>query len=105
MSAAATQARNAPEDWTKKSPLMAKRLEESLYRNAASFNEYNDASKVKHRLQQLAMNIGYTSQQAKLVQQQQAQRKLQEHQRQQLEQQHQKQQGQQHQHFSNSIMF
>ena len=37
---------------------MAKRLEESLYRSAPSFEAYNDISTLKQRLQQLAMNIG-----------------------------------------------
>lgn len=50
--------RNAPSEWLKKLPQMAKRLEESLYRSAKSFDEYNDASTLKFRLQQLAMTIG-----------------------------------------------
>jgi len=49
---------NAPSDWLKKLPQMAKRLEESLYRSAKSFAEYNDGSTLKQRLQQLAHNIG-----------------------------------------------
>lgn len=49
---------NAPQDWLKKLPAMAKRLEESLYRGAATFQQYNDESSLKSRLQQLAMNIG-----------------------------------------------
>ena len=51
---------------------MAKRLEESLYRSAKSFEEYNDANTLKHRLQQLAVNIGMKTkkmQQAQMVQQ------------------------------------
>jgi KIX domain len=48
---------NAPADWLKKLPQMAKRLEESLYRSAKSFDEYNDSNTLKHRLQQLALNI------------------------------------------------
>ena len=60
---------NAPEEWVKKLPVMAKRLEESLYRNAASFIEYNDTNTLKSRLQRLAMNIGWKSQVNKLLQQ------------------------------------
>ena len=48
---------------------MAKRLEESLYRSAPSFEAYNDISTLKARLQQLAMNIGMKT---KRIQQQQA---------------------------------
>merc|ERR1711862_830842 len=33
---------NAPQEWLKKLPQMAKRLEESLYRSAPSFEAYND---------------------------------------------------------------
>lgn len=60
---------NAPQEWLKKLPQMAKRLEESLYRAAKSFEEYNDASTLKTRLQQLAVNIGMKT---KKMQQQQA---------------------------------
>lgn len=78
---------NAPQEWLKKLPQMAKRLEESLYRSAKSFNEYNDANTLKQRLQQLAVNIGMKT---KKLQQQQAllqQQKLQQHQAQQQQQQ------------------
>eukprot|EP00977_Amphora_coffeiformis_P009075 scaffold2062_cov166-Amphora_coffeaeformis.AAC.3 len=71
---------NAPQEWLKKLPQMAKRLEESLYRAAKSFDEYNDASTLKTRLQQLAVNIGMKT---KKMQQQQAM----------LQQQRQQQQG------------
>jgi len=74
---------NAPQEWLKKLPQMAKRLEESLYRSAKSFEEYNDASTLKQRLQQLAVNIGMKT---KKMQQQQAllqQQKLQQQQQQQ----------------------
>ena len=73
---------NAPQEWLKKLPQMAKRLEESLYRSAKSFNEYNDANTLKQRLQQLAVNIGMKT---KKLQQQQAlmqQQKLQQQQQQ-----------------------
>ena len=69
---------NAPQEWLKKLPQMAKRLEESLYRSAKSFQEYNDASTLKNRLQQLAVNIGMKT---KKMQQQQMM-----HQRQQQQQ-------------------
>lgn len=49
---------NAPQEWLDKLPAMAKRLEESLYRSAPSFDAYNDINTLKQRLQQLAMNIG-----------------------------------------------
>ena len=61
---------NAPPEWLKKLPQMAKRLEESLYRSAKSFDEYNDANTLKMRLQQLAVNIGMKTK--KTIQQQQA---------------------------------
>ena len=44
---------------------MVKQLEVSLYRSAPSFNEYADISTLKHRLQQLAMEIARKTQQAK----------------------------------------
>jgi hypothetical protein len=52
---------------------MAKRLEESLYRSAPSFEAYNDISTLKQRLQQLAMNIGMKTKRMQQTQQQQAQ--------------------------------
>ncbi|GMH70233.1 hypothetical protein TrST_g12427 [Triparma strigata] len=61
---------HAPEEWLKKLPQMAKRLEESLYRSAANFEAYNDVQTLKQRLQALAMSIGHKTQQAKLRQQQ-----------------------------------
>jgi len=48
---------NAPQDWLKKLPQMAKRLEESLYRSASSFHAYTDGTTLKQRLQQLAQQI------------------------------------------------
>mmetsp|Transcript_127553 Transcript_127553/g.369253 ORF Transcript_127553/g.369253 Transcript_127553/m.369253 type:complete len:1783 (-) Transcript_127553:44-5392(-) len=72
---------NAPQDWLKKLPQMAKRLEESLYRSAKSFEEYNDASTLKQRLQQLAHNIGMKT---KRMQQAQMQQRAQQQQQQQL---------------------
>ena len=66
---------NAPQEWLKKLPQMAKRLEEYLYRSAKSFEDYNDTSTLKPRLQQLAVNIGIKTkkmqQQALLAKQQQ----------------------------------
>merc|ERR1712238_57807 len=75
---------NAPQDWLKKLPQMAKRLEESLYRSAKSFDEYNDASTLKQRLQQLAHNIGMKT---KRIQQAQMQARAQQQQQQQPQQQ------------------
>ncbi|KAG5186122.1 hypothetical protein JKP88DRAFT_151334, partial [Tribonema minus] len=57
---------NARPEWIKKVPLMAKRLEDSLYRNAATFAEYNDMNTLRARLQQLALRLGNKAQQAKL---------------------------------------
>jgi hypothetical protein len=74
---------NAPQDWLKKLPQMAKRLEESLYRSAKSFDEYNDASTLKQRLQQLAHNIGMKT---KRIQQAQMQARAQQQQPQQQQQ-------------------
>jgi len=75
---------NAPNEWLKKLPQMAKRLEESLYRSAKSFEEYNDTSTLKQRLQQLAVNIGMKTkkmqQQAQLAKQQQLQAQAQQRQ-------------------------
>ena len=64
---------NAPQEWLEKLPQMAKRLEESLYRTASSFDTYNDGSTLKSRLQQLAMNIGMKTQQARREQQKEQQ--------------------------------
>lgn len=44
---------------------MVKQLEVSLYRSAPSFEAYSDISTLKHRLQQLAMEIARKTQQAK----------------------------------------
>ncbi|KAG5186118.1 hypothetical protein JKP88DRAFT_151199, partial [Tribonema minus] len=49
---------NAHPEWVEKVPLMAKRLEDALYRDAASFAEYNDMSTLRARLQQLALRLG-----------------------------------------------
>ena len=96
---------------------MAKRLEESLYRSAKSFPEYNDTSTLKQRLQQLAVNIGMKTklmaqkhqqaqqlQQGQPQQQQQVQQQLQQQplqqqqvQVQQVQQQQQQQQQPQYQ--------
>ena len=59
---------------------MAKRLEESLYRSAKSFEEYNDGNTLKQRLQQLAVNIGMKTK--KMQQAQMAQQKVQQQQQQ-----------------------
>ena len=44
---------NATADWMQRLPLMARRLEESLFRSAASFEEYRDRSTLLPRLQAL----------------------------------------------------
>ena len=81
---------NAPQDWLKKLPQMAKRLEESLYRSAKSFDEYNDASTLKQRLQQLAHNIGMKT---KMIHQAKERARQQQQQQQQQPQQQMGQQG------------
>ena len=48
---------NAPQEWLEKLPAMAKRLEESLYRSAPSFDAYNDINTLKQRLQQLEQTV------------------------------------------------
>jgi len=58
---------NAPQEWLNKLPQMAKRLEESLYRSAPSFEAYKDVTTLKQRLQQLAMNIGMKTKNAHAV--------------------------------------
>lgn len=85
---------NAPQEWLKKLPQMAKRLEESLYRSAKSFAEYNDAGTLKQRLQQLAVNIGMKTKKMQQDQIMQNQQKLQHQvqQQQSASQQHQPQQ-------------
>ena len=46
---------NASAEWMQKLPLMSRRLEESLFRSAASFEEYRDTSTLRKRLQALAI--------------------------------------------------
>jgi E1A/CREB-binding protein len=78
---------NAPPEWLRKLPQMAKRLEESLYRSAKSFDEYNDAATLKQRLQLLAVNIGMKTKKLQQQQQQQALLTSQQPQQQQQQQQ------------------
>ena len=49
---------NAPTEWMRKLPQMARRLEESLFRGAPSFDEYRDQETLKKRLQKLALDMG-----------------------------------------------
>ena len=49
---------NATAEWLQQLPLMARRLEETLFRNAASFEEYRDRSTLKRRLQAHAIALG-----------------------------------------------
>jgi E1A/CREB-binding protein len=49
---------NAPTEWMKKLPQMARRLEESLFRGATSFDEYRNQDTLKKRLQKLAQDMG-----------------------------------------------
>ena len=57
---------------------MAKRLEESLYRSAPSFDAYNDINTLKQRLQQLAMTIGTKTRRIQQAQAQQQQQQVQQ---------------------------
>jgi hypothetical protein len=56
---------NAPVEWMQKLPQMARRLEESLFRSAQSFDEYKDTQTLKKRLQALAIAMGLRAQQQK----------------------------------------
>ncbi len=58
---------NPPVEWLQMLPLTARRLEESLFRSAASFEEYRDRSTLKNRLHALA-----TAMALRMRQQQQA---------------------------------
>ena len=49
---------NATADWMQCLPQMARRLEDSLFRSATSFEEYRDTSTLKKRLQAMAIAIG-----------------------------------------------
>merc|ERR1711871_656162 len=64
---------NANTDWKQKLPHMAKRLEEALYLNANSKEEYQNLNTVKIRLQQYAMSVGNRQNQQQQQQQQQQQ--------------------------------
>lgn len=57
--------KSASPEWLTKLPQMVKQLEVSLYRSAPSFEAYSDTNTLKHRLQQLAMEIARKTQQAK----------------------------------------
>ena len=49
--------KNGSPEFLNKLPQMAKQLEVSLYRNARSFEAYMDMSTLKHRLQQIAVEV------------------------------------------------
>jgi hypothetical protein len=49
---------NATPDWQEKLPHMAKRLENELYQQAESVDEYSDPLTLKNRLQLLALSMG-----------------------------------------------
>eukprot|EP01031_Cornospumella_fuschlensis_P053286 gene53286-65083_t len=49
---------NATPDWQDKLPQMAKRLEDALYHDANTYEEYGDATTLKARLQHLALSMG-----------------------------------------------
>eukprot|EP00602_Paraphysomonas_sp_CaronLab_P005647 CAMPEP_0185028304 /NCGR_PEP_ID=MMETSP1103-20130426/13948_1 /TAXON_ID=36769 /ORGANISM="Paraphysomonas bandaiensis, Strain Caron Lab Isolate" /LENGTH=1753 /DNA_ID=CAMNT_0027562681 /DNA_START=94 /DNA_END=5355 /DNA_ORIENTATION=- len=49
---------HASNEWHLKLPQMAKRLEEALYSDASSYEEYKDSHTLKTRLQQLAQQMG-----------------------------------------------
>ncbi|OQR98352.1 histone acetyltransferase [Achlya hypogyna] len=58
-----SQKPNAPPDWMRRLPQMAKKLEESLYRNATSKAEYMDTATLKQRLQVVARSFHTIKQQ------------------------------------------
>jgi E1A/CREB-binding protein len=49
---------NANDNWHEKLPQMAKRLEEALYFEANTYEDYADKNTLKQRLQQLAITMG-----------------------------------------------
>jgi E1A/CREB-binding protein len=49
---------NANDNWHDKLPHMARRLEDALYFEAATLDEYADRNTLKQRLQQLALSMG-----------------------------------------------
>ena len=49
---------NANDNWHDKLPHMARRLEDALYGEAATLDEYADRNTLKQRLQQLALSMG-----------------------------------------------
>jgi len=49
---------NATQEWQQKLPQMAKRLEDSLFMQATSFDIYMDPNTTKNRLQSLAQSMG-----------------------------------------------
>jgi len=53
-----TRRPNATEDWHEKLPHMAKRLEDALYHQASTFEDYSDSESLKDRLKQLAVLMG-----------------------------------------------
>ncbi len=54
---------NPPPEWLQKLPDMARRMEESLFRAATSFEEYRDRSTLTKRLQALAIGLSLRAQQ------------------------------------------
>ena len=60
---------NRTVEWHNKLPLMARKLEDSLFKQANSFAEYDDESTLKHRLQLLAEKMGKTNGQRQNMQQ------------------------------------
>ena len=54
---------NAPADWLQMVSQSARRLEESLFRAATSFEEYRDTSTLQKRLQALAIYMGLRARQ------------------------------------------
>ena len=49
---------DASAEWVRQLPRMARHLEEQLFRLAASFDEYRDATTVKRRLKRVALGMG-----------------------------------------------
>ena len=51
---------NASQEWIRKVQLIARRLEEYLYRTANSYDEYSDETTLKERIQQVAVRVSMT---------------------------------------------
>mmetsp|Transcript_17060 Transcript_17060/g.23709 ORF Transcript_17060/g.23709 Transcript_17060/m.23709 type:complete len:300 (-) Transcript_17060:574-1473(-) len=63
---------NPSNEWIRRLPQMARKLEVKLYRSARSKDEYVDATTLKQRLENLALTIGHRVRRHQMLQQQQS---------------------------------